>query len=313
MVQPDGAGGDGVAKRTQVPRRTIRDRQTVDCGSCQFGWRWERVAQSHLSETGDRSTESGSQFAKDCPGGCEIPGLSGDDAVDADFERVPGIRNMWGVVETEDPASPTHQVQEPIESGEMGNQQQLRCCVPRDLDDARRAAFDSNRAPIDRWGNTLHRWYCPIGEILNRTVEVEILGVGEADRQAAVCLKAVAGSSMGPELARGGSEDLEEDPVELPNAAEPCGERDLDDPQIGVVEQSPGKMRPARTGELVGGDAEMFDKETSQMPRRHIKASGKPNLGGVIQRSVGHELHAAAHQLGAGPSRFELCSIRTAP
>jgi len=271
------------------------------------------VAQSDLGETGDRSTKSSSQFTEDCPGSCEVPGVGGDDAVDTDFERVPGIRTMWEVVETEDPSSPTHQVQEPIESWEMSDQQQLRCRVSRDLDDAWRAAFDGNGAPIDGCDNRLHRGYCPIGEVLNRTAEVEILGVGEADRQAAVRMKAVAGSSMRPKLARGGSEDLEEDPVELPNTAEPCCERDVDDPQIGVVEQSPGKMRPARAGELVGGDAEMFDKETSEMPRRHIKASGKPNLGGVIQRAVGHELHAAAHQLRSGPGRLELRSIRAAP
>jgi hypothetical protein len=40
-------------------------------------------------------------------------------------------------------------------------------------------------------------------------------------------------------------------PVELPQAAEPGGERDIRNREVGVVEESPGEVRAPGLGQLI--------------------------------------------------------------
>ena len=61
------------------------------------------------------------------------------------------------------------------------------------------------------------------GEVGQCGGEVEPPGVGEADRQAAVCLEAVAGSPSLPKLGRGGAKDFGKGTVELTDAAKAGG------------------------------------------------------------------------------------------
>ena len=128
--------------------------------------------------------------------------------------------------------------------------------------------------------------------------EVERAGKAEPEAQPAVGHQSVGRTPPGAELARGGTEDVGDGPVELAEAAEARGERDLRDGEIGVIEQPPGEVRPARARELGGSDPDLIVKEPAQVANREPEASRHGDLGVASQSAVDDEADPAADHLG---------------
>ncbi len=89
--------------------------------------------------------------------------------------------------------------------------------------------------------------------------------------------------------------------MQLAHAAETGGEGDVGNRQVRVVQQAPGEMGPAGSGQAVGGDAELGDEETPQMAAGYAEPGGQLILGVTVEGAVGDQLHRPADQLGPAP------------
>ena len=172
-----------------------------------------------------------------------------------------------------------------------GEQKVIRTSI-RDLDDAR-VSVDQDRPPVHAIRDVFDARDRSRGQVAEHRGEVERAGKAEPEAQPAVGHQSVGRTPPGAELARGGPEDVGDGAVELAEAAEARGERDLRDGKIGVIEQPPGEVRPARARKLGGSDPDLV--------RRRAGAGGEPRARGVAPRRP--RCHPAVRRRRRGGSR----------
>src|SRR5262245_35935044 len=124
-------------------------------------------------------------------------------------------------------------------------------------------AVDDDRPPVRLAVDPLDSGNRMLGEVIERRAPVELAEEGEPQRQAAVGDEPIDLAPTSTQGSRRVAEDVAARAVELSQAAEARGERDLGDAQVGVVEQAPRKMDAGRASEPVGGDAEMEREEAA--------------------------------------------------
>ena len=69
------------------------------------------------------------------------------------------------------------------------------------------------------------------------------------------------------QVGRRRAEHLPHGPVELAQAAESGGESDVQDCEVGVVEEAPGEMRPPGPGQLIRAHPQVPEKQPAKIPR----------------------------------------------
>jgi hypothetical protein len=98
-------------------------------------------------------------------------------------------------------------------------------------------------------------------------------GASGRRRLAALSRKpAVGGELVGAvpataQVGRRRAEHLPHGPVELAQAAEPGGESDVQDGEVGVVEEPPGEVRAPGPGQLTRAHPQVRQKQPAKMPR----------------------------------------------
>ena len=175
-----------------------------------------------------------------------------------------------------------------------------------------RIAVDHDGAPVGASAHVL--------DTHGRTSRQEAEGcfprkrTGEPDtqRQAAVRDEAIGDTPACAELARRGPEDLLDGAVELPQAAETRGERDLGHGEIGIVEEPASEVGAAGAPQLRGRHADLILEETAEVSRRQPEPRGDGSFARHVDTPTHHEPDAPAHELGRGGSGCRGLSVRTA-
>ena len=98
----------------------------------------------------------------------------------------------------------------------------------------------------------------------------------------------------------------------MSNASEAGGERDFGDVQFGVVEKSAREVCPSGSGELFRGDAEVLNKEPSQVTVGDAELVGQFAVGCVVEHSGRDEGDGLTDDFGAGPGDVAFGAVRTA-
>ena len=134
--------------------------------------------------------------------------------------------------------------------------------------------------------------------------EVEHTGGVERrpDRQAQVQGAGPAGLLGGPataQFARRGGEHRLDGVVELPDAREPGGERDLRERQRRGLDQGPGGVGALRTGQRLRPGADLRDEQPVQLPLAVAELAGQVGHAAAVDDTVADEPHRAGHRVGA--------------
>jgi hypothetical protein len=149
-------------------------------------------------------------------------------------------------------------------------------------------------------------------EVGGHRLPVQWAAEGKAQEQAPVGDQAVRSPTPGAKLARRLAEDLAARPVELPQAAEARGVGDLDDREVGVVEQPTGEVRTGRARQPVGGHSRMRLEQAPQVPGRDTEPRAEVGLAPLIQGAVEDQAHCAADQLRRRPAEGLRPAVRAA-
>src|SRR5829696_1651364 len=160
---------------------------------------------------------------------------------------------------------------------------------------------DHDRAPVrtvyDRF-DTRNRMGSKVGE---QRVPVETSFERQPQRKPPVGNEPISRPSPCTERARRSAEDVRTTSVELADAAVTSRKRDLEDREVGVVEEPPREVRTGRTREAVGRDAEMAREEPAEVPGRHAEARGNHLLRPVVECAVEDHLNGPADELRPAP------------
>jgi hypothetical protein len=107
------------------------------------------------------------------------------------------------------------------------------------------------------------------------------------------------------QVGRRRAEHLPHGPVELAPAAEPSGESDVGDGEVGVVEEPPGEVRAPGPRQLIRGHSQVGDEQPAKMPRRHADPGRERRLGAAVVHDAADDLlDRLADELGcAGGDR----------
>ena len=125
-------------------------------------------------------------------------------------------------------------------------------------------------------------------------------------------------------LSRGGREDLADGVVELPDAREAGGERDLGDRQIGGLDEQPGVVGAPRAGERERTGPDLGREQTVQVALRVAEAPREAGDTVPVHNAVSDEPHRprdeirpdvplrrAGHGVGPAPlARAETGALR---
>src|SRR5439155_6644884 len=128
----------------------------------------------------------------------------------------------------------SHEVDQALPVWKVRDQPELAVGGGCELDHAG-IAVDDDRPAVADAVHRLDAGNSPRAQLRDEPSPVERPLVGEPQREPAVGGQPVATPPPRPQRTRRVAEDLETDTVELPEAAEPGGERDLGDRQVGVV------------------------------------------------------------------------------
>jgi hypothetical protein len=116
-----------------------------------------------------------------------------------------------------------------------------------------------------------------------------------------------------PERTRRLREHLEQRVVELPHAAEPGGERDLREAQVGGLDQDPGGLRPLGPGQRQRSGAEFGGEHPVQVPLGVAEPARQPRHALAVDHAVTDQPHRTAHHVGADvPLRRAGSGVRAA-
>jgi hypothetical protein len=110
--------------------------------------------------------------------------------------------------------------------------------------------------------------------------------VGQAQAEPPIRCEHVGPSAPRTERTRTEAERRLHLAVELPNAPEARGERDLAEWQARLVEQSTGEACPPRAGDEVRGGADMGLEEPPQLAHAHEGAPRQLRLGVMIEKAI---------------------------
>ncbi|OIQ78242.1 hypothetical protein GALL_400600 [mine drainage metagenome] len=121
----------------------------------------------------------------------------------------------------------------------------------------------------------------PVRDVIPPTGGVERLGAAQAQRHGGAGRRnpalglATRGPGSAPQGARRGPELLAHDLVELPDAREPGGERDVRHAEGGLVEQHARELGPSGPRELDRCRTDLLDQDTVQVAFAHVDGVGE--------------------------------------
>jgi len=165
---------------------------------------------------------------------------------------------------------PVHHMDKALPVGQVRTQQEAATAVPAvaggDLEHAGSAGH-ADSAPVSSTIDCLDTRHHAGGE--ERAYRVPV--VSRHCRQPQ-CEPAVGGEPVGaappvPQVGGRLAEHLPHRAVELAQAAEAGREGDVQDGEVGVVEQPASEMRSPGPGQLIGGHTEMRAEQPPQVPR----------------------------------------------
>ncbi len=142
---------------------------------------------------------------------------------------------------------------------------------------------------------------------------------GRPERQAELNDSGAAGNvgaPLRPSTHRGRShpEDLTQGVVELAEAGEPGGERDVAERDRGRLDQDPRRVRPVRPRQAERSGTELGGQHPGQVAFRVAELVGQPAHTGAVHDPVGDQPHGATGEIGAQvPLRRTRHGIRQAP
>jgi hypothetical protein len=252
-------------------------------------------------------------------------GVLSHDHADPGLERVPGARGphprpgghqppddripakvmvgSLGVrVEAEDPARPPHHVDQARPVRQVRAQHEVLRTFRGQLDDPG-VVVDQHGPAVADGRHVLDAGDRAGAQHAEHRVPRERGLERHPEREAAVGHQPVLDPATGPQLTGGSPEHFLAGAVELADAAEPGGEGQLGDRQVGVVEQTAGEMHPGGAGELVRGQAQVLAEQPSELPSGQAQASAEILLGAVVQGPIQNEPHGAADHFRAEPGR----------
>ena len=120
---------------------------------------------------------------------------------------------------------------------------------------------------------------------------------GTGARSRCLVLRTLRGGR--PQLARRRGEHRPHRVVELPDAGEPRGERDLGERHLGGLDQDPGGVRPLRPGQRLGAGADLGGEQPVQLAVAVAQPRGQPAHAVAVDRPVGDQPHGAGDRVGA--------------
>jgi hypothetical protein len=169
-------------------------------------------------------------------------------------------------IDAEQLPDPVHHMDQALPVRQVGAEEQVPVAAGRDLQHPGRAVH-GDRAPI---GATLDRFdprQRPDGKEGPDGVPVVAGQDRQPQREPAVGDEPVSAVPAVAELGRRRAEHLPHGPVELPQTPEPGGEGDVEDREVGVVQEATGEVRPPGPSQLVGACPQVLEEQSAQVPR----------------------------------------------
>ena len=309
---------DGLRQRSQRGRARARqtDRARVRHGQ-RLGPR-EQVGQARARRVAERLTEAGGKPAGQ-RGGAAHRDLLAEQGAHGDLERVPRPRHaQTGVlrneraqgaiarelrldrerigVEVEESAGARHDLVYAVEGRQPHRELELAGTGDRPHLERTEPRAEPDRASIRVAVDLLHAGCRARREEAEQRGPVERRPEGKPHRQ--------RGGARGPgapppQRRRRGAEGRAHGVVELPHAGEACGERDLRQPQIALVEEAPGQVGAACPRDRAGSDTQMRREEPRQVTRADAESRREALEIVAVEASGGDEAQRARHQGGA--------------
>ncbi len=155
-------------------------------------------------------------------------------------------------------------------------------------------------------GDLLHAGNGPDGEEVEQGRRVVRLAAGQPQREPGPRpVRGLARAAARPagrraQLRRGAAGGLQDGGVELPDAGEAAGERDVGDRQAGLGQQPPRRLQPDRPGQGQRPGAQLGHEQPVQVPLRDGEPRGQPADAMLVHVARGDQPHRPGGQVGAG-------------